>query len=45
MDEATGLYLGGLQCVTVLIGAYVKSTGLPILGVVNQPFHTYQDSQ
>ncbi|KOB67433.1 Inositol polyphosphate 1-phosphatase [Operophtera brumata] len=29
----------GLSCVTVLIGAYLKSTGEPIFGVINQPFH------
>ncbi|CAK1546052.1 unnamed protein product [Leptosia nina] len=28
----------GLPCVTVLIGAYLKSTGEPIAGVINQPF-------
>ena len=29
----------GLPCVTVLIGAYLRSTGEPILGVINQPFY------
>ena len=29
---------GGLQAVTVLLGAYVKATGEPIAGTVNQPF-------
>lgn len=29
----------GLSCVTVLIGAYLKSTGEPIFGVINQPFY------
>lgn len=33
-----GIYEAGLQCVTVLIGAYCLKTGRPILGVVNQPF-------
>ncbi|KAG6450901.1 hypothetical protein O3G_MSEX006829 [Manduca sexta] len=28
----------GLPCVTILIGAYLKSTGEPIMGVINQPF-------
>lgn len=28
----------GLICVTVLIGAYLISTGEPIIGVINQPF-------
>ncbi|KAI8424453.1 hypothetical protein MSG28_002938 [Choristoneura fumiferana] len=29
----------GLSCVTVLIGAFVKATGEPVMGVVNQPFY------
>ncbi|CAH2105717.1 unnamed protein product [Euphydryas editha] len=29
----------GLPCVTVLIGAYLKSTGEPVIGVINQPFY------
>ncbi|XP_059046141.1 inositol polyphosphate 1-phosphatase [Achroia grisella] len=29
----------GLPCVTVLIGAYIKSTGEPVMGVINQPFY------
>ncbi|XP_045494397.1 inositol polyphosphate 1-phosphatase [Colias croceus] len=29
----------GLPCVTVLIGAYLKSTGQPVVGVINQPFY------
>ncbi|XP_020299360.1 inositol polyphosphate 1-phosphatase isoform X2 [Pseudomyrmex gracilis] len=45
VDEQTGLHLSGLRCVSVLIGAYKKSTGVPILGVVNQPFCTNVDSQ
>ncbi|XP_053595126.1 inositol polyphosphate 1-phosphatase-like [Microplitis demolitor] len=45
IDEATDLHLSGLKCVTVLIGAYLKSNGLPVLGVVNQPFFTYENSQ
>ncbi|XP_068631223.1 inositol polyphosphate 1-phosphatase [Battus philenor] len=46
----------GLTCVTVLIGAYLKSSGEPVAGVINQPFYnegkgriiwgvTYQDIQ
>ena len=38
-----GIYLQGLQCVTVLIGVYDLSTGQPVVGVVNQPFNR-QDS-
>ncbi|CAK1598751.1 unnamed protein product [Parnassius mnemosyne] len=29
----------GLSCVTVLIGAYLRSSGEPIIGVINQPFY------
>lgn len=28
----------GLECVTILIGVYDNITGLPIIGVINQPF-------
>ncbi|XP_072274902.1 inositol polyphosphate 1-phosphatase [Pyxicephalus adspersus] len=35
-----GIYPKGLQCVTVLIGVYHIDTGLPVMGVVNQPFAT-----
>ncbi|XP_011873372.1 PREDICTED: inositol polyphosphate 1-phosphatase [Vollenhovia emeryi] len=45
VDEQTGIHLSGLRCVTVLIGAYKKSTGVPVLGVVNQPFCANVDSQ
>lgn len=34
-----GITSTGLDCVTVLIGAYFISTGQPIIGVVSQPFH------
>ncbi|XP_032818641.2 inositol polyphosphate 1-phosphatase [Petromyzon marinus] len=33
-----GVFEHGLQCVTVLVGAYGRHDGLPIMGVVNQPF-------
>ncbi|KAK5650036.1 hypothetical protein RI129_001065 [Pyrocoelia pectoralis] len=33
-----GIFASGLQCVTVLIGVFDKSTGVPIMGIVNQPF-------
>lgn len=29
----------GLPCVTVLIGAYLRLTGEPVVGVINQPFY------
>lgn len=45
MNDITGVHLSGLRCVTVLIGAYLKVTGVPIVGVINQPFYTNIDSQ
>ena len=36
--EEGGLPIKGLPVVTVLLGAFLKSSGLPVLGVVNQPF-------
>lgn len=45
VDDATGLHLSGLRCVAVLIGVYAKSTGVPCLGVVNQPFYAKADSE
>ncbi|XP_030584885.1 inositol polyphosphate 1-phosphatase [Archocentrus centrarchus] len=29
----------GLHCALVLIGVYLRSTGEPVMGVINQPFH------
>ena len=29
----------GLHCALVLIGVYLRSTGEPIMGVINQPFN------
>ncbi|KAL3832673.1 hypothetical protein ACJMK2_024295 [Sinanodonta woodiana] len=40
-----GLVIEGLQCVCVLIGVYNKKTGLPVLGVINQPFYKYNDNR
>lgn len=39
------IYTHGLQVVTVLLGVYSKATGEPIIGVVNQPFHTKSPQQ
>ncbi|XP_012882534.1 PREDICTED: inositol polyphosphate 1-phosphatase [Dipodomys ordii] len=33
-----GIFPSGLQCVTILIGAYNLQTGVPLMGVINQPF-------
>lgn len=42
-DEGSGIVSSGLQCVSVLIGVYDRNTGLPVAGVVNQPFHHLDD--
>jgi inositol polyphosphate 1-phosphatase len=42
---ACGISVSGLKCVTVLIGAYDKKTGLPLVGVVNQPFADYSENK
>lgn len=44
VHQETGLHLSGLRCVSVLIGIYEKSTGVPVMGVVNQPFYTNTES-
>lgn len=33
-----GIFPCGLQCVTILIGVYDLKTGVPLMGVINQPF-------
>ncbi|XP_006878996.1 PREDICTED: inositol polyphosphate 1-phosphatase [Elephantulus edwardii] len=33
-----GIFPSGLQCVTILIGVYDRQTGIPLMGVINQPF-------
>ncbi|KAL5006428.1 hypothetical protein ScPMuIL_015234 [Solemya velum] len=37
-----GMVQKGLQCVAVLIGVYDLHTGLPIIGIANQPFWQIQ---
>lgn len=32
-----------LQCVTVIIGVFDRSTGLPVVGVINQPFLYHEE--
>ena len=36
--DVSGITISGLKCVTVLIGVYDKKSGLPIIGIINQPF-------
>lgn len=39
ISKPSGVYEAGLQCVLVLIGVHCLDTGLPVMGIVNQPFH------
>ncbi|XP_030626788.1 inositol polyphosphate 1-phosphatase-like [Chanos chanos] len=39
-----GIYTQGLQCVTVLIGVYDLETGVPVMGVINQPFARFDST-
>ncbi|XP_078355346.1 inositol polyphosphate 1-phosphatase-like [Oculina patagonica] len=44
-EEVDGIVVSGLPCATVLIGVFHRDTGLPVAGVINQPFCTVtQDS-
>lgn len=38
MEPSHGVFPRGLPCVTILIGVYDLHTGLPLMGVINQPF-------
>ena len=38
LSEVPGIFQSGLQCATVLIGVYDIESGIPVLGIVNQPF-------
>ncbi|KAI5698089.1 hypothetical protein M8J75_001536 [Diaphorina citri] len=43
--NSTAEYINGnLSCALVLIGVFCKSDGTPVLGVVNQPFHEYLET-
>ncbi|XP_053521108.1 inositol polyphosphate 1-phosphatase [Artibeus jamaicensis] len=37
-ESNQGIFPSGLQCVTILIGVYDIQTGVPLMGVINQPF-------
>ncbi|XP_050730549.1 inositol polyphosphate 1-phosphatase-like isoform X2 [Eriocheir sinensis] len=44
--EAVGsIHQQGLQCVTVLIGLYDRHSGLPIGGIINQPFAAFTENK
>lgn len=38
VEPSHGVFPRGLPCVTILIGVYDLQTGLPLMGVINQPF-------
>ena len=37
-NKTEGIITSGLQCVTSLIGVFDTRTGLPLIGIANQPF-------
>lgn len=39
-----GFCSSGLPCALVLIGVYLRATGEPVMGVINQPFHCRDES-
>ena len=39
------MYSNSLQCVTVIIGVFDRSTGIPVAGVINQPFLQHQGTR
>ena len=44
-EEIDGIVVSGLPCATVLIGVFHRESGLPVAGVINQPFSSLiQDS-
>lgn len=40
-EELNGIVVSGLPCAAVLIGVFHRETGVPVAGVINQPF-SYQ---
>uniref|UniRef100_A0A8C9BIC3 inositol-1,4-bisphosphate 1-phosphatase n=1 Tax=Phocoena sinus TaxID=42100 RepID=A0A8C9BIC3_PHOSS len=38
IESNQGIFPSGLQCVTILIGVCDIQTGVPLMGVINQPF-------
>ncbi|XP_065220277.1 inositol polyphosphate 1-phosphatase [Planococcus citri] len=41
VNDSLRISLNGLNCVTVLIGVFNRITGEPIIGVINQPFYSF----
>lgn len=42
--DENGIEMGGLRCVCVLIGVYDLQTGIPVMGIINQPFYKESDN-
>ncbi|KAJ1520964.1 hypothetical protein ONE63_004039 [Megalurothrips usitatus] len=40
IPDPQAMAASGLHCVTILIGAYDRNTGTPVMGIVNQPFYS-----
>lgn len=38
VSDFPNIFKSGLKCATVLIGVYEINTGIPLIGVINQPF-------
>ncbi|XP_011409442.2 PREDICTED: inositol polyphosphate 1-phosphatase-like, partial [Amphimedon queenslandica] len=39
-SSSDGLYSQSIHCVTTLVGVFDRITGKPLIGVINQPFHS-----
>lgn len=39
-SSSDGLYSQSIHCVTTLVGVFDRTTGKPLIGVINQPFHS-----
>ncbi|XP_066903739.1 inositol polyphosphate 1-phosphatase, partial [Halyomorpha halys] len=39
LNVEQGFILSGLPCVTVLLGVFDRDSGIPLIGVINQPFY------
>ncbi|XP_064456777.1 inositol polyphosphate 1-phosphatase-like isoform X2 [Ornithodoros turicata] len=45
MEDEGGVAASGLQCVCILIGVYSLADGVPVMGVINQPFRYQRGSE
>ncbi|XP_050510899.1 inositol polyphosphate 1-phosphatase [Diabrotica virgifera virgifera] len=44
-ENTNNIHKNGLKCVTILIGAFNRTTGEPVMGVINRPFLDPEDFQ